>query len=586
MLNFAEQCLDMAGSILEHNLDAINEDGSITPVEGESQRWDEPGHAALAIGEYFRATGETTLGGRDLVDLAARCITAQAFTEEGGENGLGYAALGLLSFGPAKDRNPVWERLVDVTREQLDNLLLARTEYVDHKQAFNIAKAVTRFSMGLSKKDETGKLVDGYVSHVENYSSAGFCDDGHDKGIGGVFDIYGMMGIVFIRQSLQLHSNMHLRDRKLPSLRPIGEKYLKLLPDVVRQDGMGWVYGRGIGAYGQMHLISLILQSLRDGWIPENKRPQYQDILRRLFQYFFMTYLDQEHGFLVIRDEERDTYSQHTTRMANLDGARYLSQWARLAKSVAGNLRPEPAQAKTTGRWVIYDKSARKEQGLYIYQDANSGLHVQLPLVGAGLQNDSNSLAFPHCPGVFDWPTQRYLPVLLPELTFGDKVTTPSYYAKNIRTGLGLKNSFYFQYQQPELITLDEKIIPGVGTVEIRWDFSGNKAHARFTYRVKNPVQLDKFRYCLVIAAPHSKHRIGSTYTLGAEGLRCNVIRDDFQGVWQDTESVTADPNYRSYYGNIHYVQTLLRDHPLNMRPGQQYQFEVSFEPDIVFAEE
>ena len=86
-------------------------------------------HAALAIGEYHRATGDTTLDGYDLVDLAACCITAQAFTEEDYENGLAYSALGLLSFGPAKDRNPVWERLLDPTREQLDKSLLERSDY-------------------------------------------------------------------------------------------------------------------------------------------------------------------------------------------------------------------------------------------------------------------------------------------------------------------------------------------------------------------------------------------------------------------------------------------------------------------------
>ena len=44
---------------------------------GEEKRIDEPGHAALAIGEFYRATGETELDGHDLIDLAARCITAQ-----------------------------------------------------------------------------------------------------------------------------------------------------------------------------------------------------------------------------------------------------------------------------------------------------------------------------------------------------------------------------------------------------------------------------------------------------------------------------------------------------------------------------
>jgi hypothetical protein len=41
---------------------------------------------------------------------------------------------------------------------------------------------------------------------------------------------------------------------------------------------------------------------------------------------------------------------------------------------------------------------------------------------------------------------------MLPELTFGEHVTLPAFYGKNCVTGLGLRNSFYFRYEQPELI--------------------------------------------------------------------------------------------------------------------------------------
>lgn len=585
MLNFAAQCLDMARSMLGHNLEAINADGTVRPLEGEFDRPDVPGHAAMAIGEFFRATGETTLGNYDLVDLAARCITAQVFTEEEHENGLAYCALGLLAFGPAKDRNTVWERLLEPTRERLDKRLLMRTDYEDHFQAFNIAKSVARFSMGLSKKDETGRLVERFIERLQQYSSSGFHDDGPGKGVGGVFDIYGLMSLVFIRQALQLHANIHLRDRKLPSLRTAAERYFKLLPDLVRQDGMGWIYGRSIGAYGQMHAISLILQSLRDGWIADDMRPVYHDLLRRLFQFFYMTYLDQEQGFLVIRDHERDTVCNHTSRMADYDGARYLCQWARLAKAIGGTLTARPALGRTSGRFVVFDKSNKKEQGLFIYQDTESGLHIQLPLVGSGSAENSDYLSFPHCPGIFDWPVNRYLPVLLPELTFGEHRTIPGFYGKHCVTGLGLRKSFYFRYEQPELITVAEKIVPGLGSVKVNWSFAGNTVTSEFVYTVKNQVQLDRMRYVLVIGAPHSRYRIGSTFTLGQQGLRCNVVRDDFQGRWLDTEVVTNDPAYKTYYGKIHYVQSLVRDHPLIMRPGQQYRLTVSFQPDIAFAE-
>ena len=195
MENFADQCLDMAQSILGHNLESISEQGTISPVAGEDSRLDEPGHAALAIGEYYRVTNESKLGDFDLVDLAARTVTAQAFTEEEFENGLAYMALGLLSFGPAKDRNPVWERLLDPTREQLDKRLLERSDYENHFQSFNIAKAVTRFSLGLSKKDETGRLIDRFLERIESKSSGGYFDDSSstEGKLGGAFDVYGVM---------------------------------------------------------------------------------------------------------------------------------------------------------------------------------------------------------------------------------------------------------------------------------------------------------------------------------------------------------------------------------------------------------
>jgi hypothetical protein len=582
MHSFSEQCLDMARSILGHNLDSIQPDGTILPAPGEESRPDEPGHVAFALGEYYRGTGETTLKGYDIIDLAARCVTAQMFTEPPAENGLAYAALGLLCFGPSKDRNPVWERLVEETQQRIDKQLLHRSDYDNHWQAFNVAKAVARFSLGLSKKDETSRLIERMVDRINQTSSAGFFDDS-TQGLGGNFNLYGVMALVFTRSALQLHANSGVRDRKLPTLRTYGEKYIRMMPDLVRADGLGWAFGRAAGAYGQMHCISLILQGLRDGWIPDEQRQKYFDILRRLFMFFYQTYLDQENGFLDLRDDERTAYKSHTTRMANFDAARYLCQWSRLMKAV--QMPPGAAWAeppKTSGRFVIFDKANRKEQGLFMYRDAESGLHLSLPLISCGGHLSSDALAFPHSPGVFDWPNNVYLPVMLPELTFGEHVTLPAFYGKNCVTGLGMRNSFYFRYDQPELITTKEEIIKNLGSVKVQWTFSGKNVACEFAYTVKQQVTLDKFRYVLVVAAPHSKYRVPGSPVLGPLGHRCSVVKDDFQGSWQETEVVSADPTYRTNFGKIHYLQYLVRDHPLIMRPGHVYRLAVNFEPDVL----
>ncbi len=587
MLNFSEQCLDMAQSILSRNIGAINEDGSISPIENESSLACEPGHAAMALGEFYRATGSTSLEGKDIVDLVSKCIMAQSNDAEYTEDGLAYLSLGLLAFGPSKDRNAVWDKLSEDTRKNLEKRLLSRTDYNDFFQVFNIAKAVARFSMGLSKKDETGKLIDRFLERIQQTSTGNYFDDKAESEdvIDGAFDIFGVVAFVFIRQSLQLHANMHLRDRKIPSLRTFAEKYLRLLPDIVRSDGLGWNYGRRIGAYGQMHCISMILQAMRDNWISEDKMPEYMDVLRRLFQFFFMTYLDQENGYLVIRDAQRSAENSCTTRMANFDAARYLCQWARLAKTIGRQVSSEAMPEKNISKYVSFDNSNRKEQGVFIYKNAETAMHTCLPLVAPNATDTSSSLAFPHIPGIFDWPADKYLPILIPELTFGEHITTPSYYGKRCTTGMGFRNSFFFRYEQPELITKDGKIVKGLGSCKVSWNFSGKKLVGDFIYSVQNQITLDNFRLVVAIGAPHAEYHVPMTYAIGQEGQGVSIEKDDFQANWLDTEIVSEDPQYRSYWGKIHYLQVYARDRAMVMRPGTQYRITIALEPDIAFAE-
>ena len=97
---------------------------------------------------------------------------------------------------------------------------------------------------------------------------------------------------------------------------------------------------------------------------------------------------------------------------------------------------------------------------------------------------------------------------------------------------------------------------------------------------------MDKMRLALVIGSPHSTYRLGTTLRQGAEGLRANVEVDDFHATWGSFETLTENKDYRGYAGNVHYVQYLVRDHPLVMRPGQQYKLVLSYQPDIAFADE
>ena len=590
MQNFASQCLDQTKALLKLNFNSLAPDGTVVPVEGEVSRADEPGHAALAFGEYFRATGELTMDRQNIAEIVARTITAQVRISKGSDNGMAFACLGLLAFGPTRERNPVWELLDESTRALIDERLAVEHDHHDHVQAFDIAKAVCRFSFGLTKKDETGALVDRFMDRIAAASTGGFHDESskaaNADNFGGAFDLYGVVSLIFIRQSLQLHANIQVRDAKLPKLRGLAEKYLRVIMDTVREDGLGWSYGRGIGAYGQMHCITLLLQALRDRWVPVDKEPLARDLVRRLYAHFFTTFFDAEHGAIVIRDSERDTIPGHTTRMANFDAARYLSQWSRLAKTIGGTMDVvKPASRLPVCRFFSYDKSPRKEQGLLSYQDPASGLHVILPLVSAGSHRFSDSLAFPHMPGVFDWPSNQSTTPFIPEFTIGGKVYTPSFYGKNAQVAMGTKaGTYHFRYDQPDLIDRDEKVSANIASLKVDWEFNGGRIIGRFTLTAKAAVMLEEFRLVLPIAATHSRMTPGNALVLGAESHRCEVLKDDFHASWAETKVVSDNPKHRSCWGKVHFYQTLQRDKSMPLRAGMAYAFEIAYQPHIVRA--
>lgn len=588
MINFSDACMDMARAILSHNISSINEDGTIMPVAGEIALENESGHAAFALGEFYRATQQETIDCVDIVKLEAACVNSQLQSGKATESGLAYAALGLLSFGPSKDRNKPYALISEETRKAIDIALLNRSDYFDYRQAFNIGKSVTRFSLGLSKKDETPSLIDRFIERLNKNSSGGYCDtcpktEINPDVLGGEFGVYGLLDYVFIRQCLQLHANVHLRERKLPSLRTPAERYLKLIPEIVREDGMGFAYGANIGAYGQMHMISFILQSMRDGWILPDQMPLYKGILTKLYQYFYTTYFNPELGMIVIRDCERDTDANHSTRMANFDAARYLCQWSRLAKTIGGTLADAKQKIfdKSAYKLISFDKCGRKEQALIIYRNPATNLYVQIPIVSNAGRGNSDSLAFPHMPGVFDSPVNKYVPAFIPEFVIGDQTFTPSYYAKNIKPRMGARpGSFIVAFEQPDLITVDEKIVPAIASMRVEWEFSGSKIVGRWTIIPKTRCELKTMRIVNVTAACHSTMHCGNAFRLGEKNVGCQIVKDDFGGQWLPYVDVSQEAD-RTRAGKIYYYQEYLRAEPLKLLPGKAMTIEVAYEPDI-----
>jgi hypothetical protein len=193
----------------------------------------------------------------------------------------------------------------------------------------------------------------------------------------------------------------------------------------------------------------------------------------------------------------------------------------------------------------------------------------------------SDCIAFPHCPSVFDFPVASYLPILTPELTFDGFVTTPSFYGKNVSTGMGVQRDFQFRYEQPDLITSDEVIVPNAASCKVLWTFSGKKICGDFVYIPKRVIHLSSFRMVFVLTTPHSRLTASTIPSLCENGLRPEVQCDDFGGEWQSPIDVMQDSAMRTRSGKICFVCSYARLIPLHLRPGRQYRFVLSVDPEF-----
>jgi hypothetical protein len=210
-----------------------------------------------------------------------------------------------------------------------------------------------------------------------------------------------------------------------------------------------------------------------------------------------------------------------------------------------------------------------------------SGLVYQLPIIGGNGKEGSLCGAFPHCVGIFDAPVGKNLPIMVPELTIDGHALVPSFYGKNITTGMRLGQGFQFCYEQPELIDSGEKIIVNVASCKVTWTFHNGKVIGDFIYTPKRVIRLDRFRFIFVVTFPHSRLVSPMELSIGDGGLRPQVIHDDFGADWRPLEETVNDSDMCTFLGKICYLYSYERDLPLRMMPNKYYRFCISFDPDV-----
>ncbi|MDR3117712.1 MAG: hypothetical protein LBT98_04085 [Puniceicoccales bacterium] len=553
MRQFADQCLDLAQLILGQRLGSLERESA--PA---GEKW-EDGAVAGALTAYVAQASPGVAAEETFVEVAAQRIAAQFYY--GGDSGEGcaLAALALVHASLNRARNEVWKRLTPEMQALIRSWM--RTPLPSDRpgeKIYAVVQAIVAGAMGFVEKDNSDALMG---SFLEYHAQEGFVDTA-TAGLGGRYDASGLLRLMLFREALQRHANVHIRERRLPTLRTCLQRYLRLLPQIVSSGGDGWAYGLPQGPLATASCCSLIACSMADGWIGEAERESYADLLGRLFRHFFLHHLNREEGCIVGVHSNGEYFA--VVRQLLL-----CSQFGRLVRdkfTAPGTTAPS---VPCGGRFLSFDSSTRKEQGLWVYRGSPDGPVLQLPLVGGDGVGSCAHLAFPHCCGLVDGPAEGRRPVFVPELTWEGTATTPSHFGKNITSGLGKRREFQFRYEQPDLITPAEEMVPGLASCRVQWTFCEDQIRAEFLYSPKRTVRLDRFSYA--VAFLDGQMADGTVYE-----LRPEVLLDDFHGEWQPPLDVSQDPRMRTVDGRqIQHLIFLERLLPLQLQPNRSYGFSV-----------
>ncbi|MDR3316912.1 MAG: hypothetical protein LBS68_02470 [Puniceicoccales bacterium] len=582
MRNFAEQSLDIARHIFGHWLGRLGKSGAAAMEMGYPTRPEEAGHLAHALASYVALAGQRSIPQGDLVDAAARCIASQFYYAPESSDGCVHAAMALMTLGLNRSKNAVWEQFPGEIQALISRWMRRPLAVGPSERVFSIAQGVVAAGMGFADKDDSDKQIEQHINEILRGPGAGFVSTAADPS-GGRYDGSGLGQLLFLREVIQRHANVHVRERRLPALRSCFQKYLRLLPLLAQGDASCWAYGSPMGCLGTVYGCTAIICSLADGWVEVAQRAQCMDLLGRFSRNFFFQYVDQEEGILRLRDSERDIPEDESETQTCFDVARQLVLWGLFGRQVEEIFpKVEDLPLPTGGRFLPFSPGGRREQGLLLHRDAASGIAIQLPLCdGVGTPSCAH-LAYPHCSGIFEAPSSGYLPILLPELAVNGHVLTPSFHGKNIGTGLGRGNEFQWSYEQPELVTVGGNMVSGLASCKVRWSFQGTKVRSEFVYSPKKVLRLDGFRYMVAIPVPHSKAILRGIPILGEGGPNPEILQDDFQGEWQPLRDVGENPAMRTHTGKIRYLLSYVRLLPLQMQTGRDYRFSVSLTPDIV----
>src|SRR4030095_5874383 len=211
------------------------------------------------LGAYAEMSGESSLGGRNLAELAAQIgllehrLGSTRFSQL-------YAAQTLRHFGSNLKTNPAWQRLSGEEQVAWRELLDPRKFYDPKtRNVINLPEnylgvaariAAIDFKLGLL---EDRKLVDDLLDRsAQQFTSGAIYAD--DAPATGRFDRYSNEYARFIWDAAETAERSDL----LAALKPTLTAQMRLWWDLIKEDGYGYAWGRSLGVVSYLDTLEIV----------------------------------------------------------------------------------------------------------------------------------------------------------------------------------------------------------------------------------------------------------------------------------------------------------------------------------------
>ena len=313
--------------------------------------------------------------------------------------------------------------------------------------AFSIARL--RFLLGWESEIHAQAILQRLIAHYSLYSSEGFADEteGHGR-----FDRYSILLVAEICQR-HLETGMPVTDSLIEPLKHSVNLVLQLL----NTQGVGFTWGRSIGAYGDSAFIEILVVALQLGLLTPEQQQAAQAFTCACSERFDSFWFDAEQRSvnLWFRGRKTDNY-RGTHRIAG-ENITLLYQHIyvhQLWRNIVGEVKPLNTNlpdycASLPAVQHIYFQQGTRPRSIFILRD-KSRLFT-LPLINGDKHYHSSSPYFPlpFSPGLFSGVADGTLPYWIPCLHTEDgRLLMPLVFFQNPEyhhTTDGLEITFYTQ---------------------------------------------------------------------------------------------------------------------------------------------